>query len=171
MTRTRAREAVVPTTAAMLLASLLLPPTIAQADHHEESSVAAEVKAMILENNRYIRENLEDPPGDTSKLGSMEFWSSGGLMQWTAGDAPASQWESFSLNPKHVHVIELPGGQAAVALYYSEGSMQPKGRPPVSHYMTRVLQVFVKEDGEWRARAGHWSPVAAGAGTSQASLD
>ena len=68
-------------------------------------------------------------------------------------------------------MIELPGGEAAVAMYYSEGGMQPKGGKAIGHYMTRVLQVFVKEDGGWKVRAAHWSPVAAGAGTNQTALD
>ena len=68
-------------------------------------------------------------------------------------------------------MIELPGGEAAVAMYYSEGSMQVTGGPLVSHYLTRVLQVFVKEDGKWVVGAAHWSPVAGGSGTTQTSLD
>ncbi len=61
--------------------------------------------------------------------------------------------------------------EAAVALYYSEGGMQPNGSAPVGHYLTRVLQVFVKENGERVVRAAHWSPIASGSGTSQSSLD
>ena len=109
--------------------------------------------------------------GGVSKHGSLEFWSSGGLLQWIAPDAPVGAFDVFTLTPKHIKVIVLPGGEAAVAMSYSEGSMQPKGAPLVSHYMTRVLQVFVKEDGKWVQRAGHWSPVAAGAGTSQTAVD
>ncbi len=45
--------------------------------------------------------------------------------------------------------------------------MHPKGRAPVTHYLTRVLAVYVKEDGSWKVRAGHWSPLRGGAGTSQ----
>ena len=170
MNRNKAGGPALATTAAALLAVLLLP-SLALAEHHEGSGVADEIKALILENNRYMRENLEDPPGGTSEHGSAEFWSSGGLMQWNAPDGDGSEYESFTLRAKHIKVIELPGGEAAVAMYYAEGAMQPKGRPAVSHYMTRVTQVFVKEDGAWVARAGHWSPIAAGAGTSQASVD
>lgn len=49
--------------------------------------------------------------------------------------------------------------------------MSPKGSSPVDHYMTRVLEVYVKEDGKWVSVAAHWSPIAAGAGTSQTSVD
>ena len=88
-----------------------------------------------------------------------------------AGCVGVSKYESFSITPKHIKVIELPGSEAAVAMYYSEGSMQLKGGPMVSHYMTRVMQLYVKEDGEWKVRAAHWSPVAAGSGTTQSSID
>jgi len=41
----------------------------------------------------------------------------------------------------------------------------------VSHYLTRVTQVYVKEGGSWKIRASHWSPVSGGSGTSQSSLN
>ncbi len=157
--------------AALALAALVLAPGLALADHHEGGDVAAQVTAQIMKDNQYNRENLMDAEGGISMHGSMEYWSSGGLMQWVEPDAPVSNYESFAITPKHIKVIELPGGEAAVAMYYSEGSMQVKGGPLVSHYMTRVMQVYVKEDGGWKVRAAHWSPVAAGSGTTQSSLD
>jgi len=54
-----------------------------------------------------------------------------------------------------------------VAHYYQEAVMQPQGSAKVPDYRTRVTQVFVKEDGEWKIRAAHWSPLVGGAGTSQ----
>ncbi|REJ74488.1 MAG: nuclear transport factor 2 family protein [Acidobacteria bacterium] len=153
------------------LAAMLLVAAPMAAESHAEGSVAAEIKALIMEDNAYTRENLMDREGGVSKDGSLEFWSSGGLLQKTAADEPPSQYEAFAITPKHIQVVELPGGEAAVAMYYSEGSMHPKGSSPVGHYMTRVTQVYVKEDGKWVIRAAHWSPVAAGSGTSQTSLD
>lgn len=155
---------------ALTLAALLLAPVGAWADD-AEGGVAAEIKAKIMADNAYLRENLMDPEGGTSKEGSLEFWSSGGLLQWVSADAPRAEYEAFTLTPKHIKVIELPGGESAVALYYSEGSMHPKGRAPIANYLTRVLQVFVKEDGEWVSRASHWSAVQGGAGTSQSSIN
>lgn len=103
-----------------------------------------------------------DQAGGVSKDGSLEFWSSGGLMQWAPADAPISEYEHFSIAPKHIKGIELPGGEAAVAMYYSEGAMQLKGGEMVSHYMTRMLEVYVKEDGQWMVarRTGRRSPAA-----------
>ena len=68
---------------------------------------------------------------------------------------------------KHIEVVILAPEKAAVALYYSEGYLKPKGSKAVDHYLTRVSQAFVKENGEWRTRTSHWSPVKGGYGTSQ----
>lgn len=156
--------------AAVCALALLLVPALAQAED-AEGGAAAEIKAAIMAGNAYAKEHLMDEAGGVSKDGSVEFWSSGGLMQWAPPDASPSEYEHFSLTPKHIKVIELPGGEAAVAMYYSEGSMHPKGSAAVSNYRTRVLQVYVKEDGKWVVRAAHWSPILGGSGTSQSSVD
>jgi hypothetical protein len=39
----------------------------------------------------------------------------------------------------------------------------------VSHYLTRVTQVLVKEAGKWKIRSSHWSAITGGSGTSQAA--
>ncbi len=149
---------------------LLALPGLALASQHE-GGAAAEITAMILADSEYVRANLKDSEGGVSQHGSVEFWSSGGLIQQVAPNSNIAEYESVSLTPKHIQVIELPGGESAVAMYYSEGSMTPKGGKTVDHYMTRVLQVYVKENGKWVVRAAHWSPIAAGAGTNQTSLD
>ena len=159
-------------TAAILLAlaALMLPGSI-QASNHEESAVAAEIKALIMEANAFTNKNLRDPDGGVSKDGSLQFWSSGGLIQWVAPDSSPSDYDHSSIVAKHIEVIELPGGEAAAAMYYAEGSFQVKGMSAVDHYMTRVLEIYVKEDGKWVSRASHWSPIAAGSGTNQSSVD
>ncbi len=157
------------TAATVALAVLALLPGAAEAG--DEGGVAAEIKALIKEGNAYTREHGKDQEGGISKNGAVHFWSSGGLMQWVAPNSQPSEYEYFSTTPKHIKVIELPGGEAAVAMYYSEGSFQVKGRPAVGHYMTRVLEVYIKEDGKWVNRAAHWSPIAAGGGTNQTSVD
>lgn len=106
-----------------------------------------------------------------SKDGSLEFWSSGGFLQEVTADTEPDEYESFNIDAKHIHVITLVPGQAAVAQYYSEGLMAPKGSTAVSNYRTRATQVFVKEGSKWKVRAAHWSPIAAGSGTSQTAVD
>jgi hypothetical protein len=154
----------------MALAALMLPGSV-RASSHEESGAAAEIKALIMEGNAYATEHLMDKEGGVSEHGALQFWSSGGLMHWVGPDSPVSKYEHSSIEAKHIKVMELPGGEAAVAMYYSEGSFKVKGQDAVDHYMTRALEVYVKEDGEWVVRASHWSPIAAGSGTSQTSVD
>lgn len=147
------------------LFALALQPAVVMAD------TADEVKAEIISSNAYTRKNLKDMPDTIASKGAIEFWSSGGLVQNVGADAPASSYESFALTPKHIQVITLEEGKSAVAMYYSEGSFHENGGSAVAHYMTRVTEVYVKEGGKWKIRAAHYSPIAAGSGTSQTSID
>lgn len=149
----------------LVLVALLCVPVIAMADSHEDA-VVSEVKKTILDGLAKVRETKMADPAEVSKHGSLEFWSSGGLIQFSAPDAEPSEYEVFNISAKHIEVIPL-GEDAAVAMFYNEGTIQPKGFDKVSTYRTRVLTVYVKEDGAWKQRAGHWSPLAGGAGTSQ----
>jgi len=63
--------------------------------------------------------------------------------------------------------VVLVEGQAAIAHFYQEAMMQPIGLPVVPNYRARVTQAFVKEEGNWKIRAAHYSPLIGGAGTSQ----
>ncbi len=90
------------------------------------------------------------------------------MLLLSSPEDPPIEYEMFGVEPKHVEVIVL-SEDAAVALYYAEGSMQPKGRAVVPRYLTRVMEVYVREDGVWKARAGHWSPLQGGGGTSRAT--
>jgi hypothetical protein len=149
----------------ILLVGSMLAPMAATAD------TAEEIEALIMQDNADSRANLAASGEGISKHGSLEFWSSGGLMQYVPTDAPGNTWDHFALTPKHIKVVTLVEDQAAVAMYYSEGSFHETGQQPVSHYMTRVTIAFVKEDGEWKQRAAHFSPIAAGQGTRQTALD
>lgn len=132
-----------------------------------DAQTEQEVEQTIRDGYAYLVANLKDQPDAYSKDGAIEFWSSGGLMQEIGASGRPGEWDSFNLAPKHIRVLTLVPGQAAVAHFYSEGSMKPKGYPAVNHYLTRVTQVYVKESGGWKVRSSHWSPVAGGSGTSQ----
>jgi len=125
---------------------------------------------QIMASNNYVNKNKTNM-SEYSKDGALEFWSSGGLLHEVGSDGRSDEYESFNMNIKHVEVLILVPKKAAVAMYYSEGSLTPKGSKPVGHYMTRVTQAFVKENGEWRIRASHWSPIMGGAGTSQTATN
>ena len=125
---------------------------------------------QIMASNDYVNKNKTNM-SEYSKDGALEVWSSGGLLHEVGPGGRSDEYESFNMSIKHVEVLILVPKKAAVAMYYSEGSMTPKGSKPVGHYMTRVTQAFVKENGEWRVRASHWSPIMGGAGTSQTATN
>lgn len=132
-----------------------------------QASTEAEIRSLVEANIAYTNEQLSQDPNRISKYGSREFFSSGGLLNTIQPGNDVSDFEYFSGSVKHIEVVVLVEGQAAVAHYYQEASMKPKGLPAVPNYRTRVTQAFVKEDGEWRIKAAHWSPLQGGAGTSQ----
>ncbi len=148
---------------ALLFAGLLAAPTLAAAQSQTEREVIQE----ILAGYEYSNKNLNTEPASYSKLGALEFWSSGGLLQEVTPDGRQVPFASLNIQPRHIRVITLVEGRAAVAMFYSEGSMEPQGFEAVPNYRTRVTQVFVKEDGRWRVRASHWSALRGGAGTTQ----
>lgn len=147
----------------LLFAGLLAVPALAAAQTQTEREVIQE----ILASSRYSNQNLTTEPESYSRLGALEFWSSGGLLQEISREGRLDRFVALNVQPKHIRVITLVEGQAAVAMFYSEGSLHPEGAAPVPNYRTRVTQVFVKEDGRWRVRASHWSALGAGAGTTQ----
>lgn len=151
----------------MLIVGLV---TFAAAPAHADEATEKEVKQAIIDANDYTKENLEGQEDTVSSEGSMEFWSSGGLLHKVPAGLAPQEFESFNIDVKHIKVITLVPGQAAVAQYYSEGSMQGKGEAAVHGYRTRATQVFVKEDGKWKIRAAHWSPIAGGKGTSSVAV-
>ena len=129
-----------------------------------------DIKKQIMDNNEYFRKNKRGAD-EYSNLGALEFWSSGGLMQKVESNERPELYDYANLDVKHIEVIVLVPKKAAVAMYYSEGSLKPKNSAAVGHYLTRVTRAYIKEDGQWRVRASHWSPVMGGSGTSQTSFD
>ena len=129
-----------------------------------------DIKQQIYDNLEYFNKNGTSP-NEYSEKGALEFWSSGGLMQEISPKMQPSVYESVNLKYKHMEVIVLVPKKAAVAMYYSEGSLKPQNSPAVNHYLTRVTQALVKEDGKWKIRASHWSPVKGGSGTTATTLD
>ena len=151
----------------IVIGVLAFAGALAQADSATEEAV----KKTIIDGTAYVKKNLKDQEDTVAQNGSLEFWSSGGFLQKVEAGTKPDEYESVNIDAKHIHVITLVPGEIAVAQYYSEGSMVPKGSAAVSNYRTRATQVFVKENGKWKVRAAHWSPIAAGSGTSQTAVN
>ena len=131
------------------------------------ADTATEVRQVILDELAHMNQELNQDPMRLSKDGSKEFFSSGGLLNHLERTSGGNTFEMFEGSIKHIEVVVLVEGQAAVAHFYQEAMMQPTGLPAVPNYRTRVTQIFVKEEGDWKIRAAHWSPLMGGAGTSQ----
>jgi len=151
----------------LLAAALAVFPALTYA----QSQTEAEVTQTILDAYEYTNTHQRSPEGDYSMEGAFEFWSSGGLLNEIPAGTRPDEFEAINLRAKHIQVTTLVEGQAAVAHFYSEGSLTPKGASAINNYITRVTQVYVKEDGAWRIRASHWSPLTGGSGTTQTVLD
>ena len=150
-----------------LTAILAFGVTIAHADEATEQ----EIIKTIMDGNAYVKKNLRGMDDTVAEEGSLEFWSSGGLLQEVGADTPPQEFDAINLNAKHITVITLVPGQVAVAQYYSEGMMSPKNSSAVNNYLTRVTEVYVKEGGKWKTRAAHYSRITGGAGTSQTAVN
>ena len=135
------------------------------------ADTATEVRQAVLDHLAHMNQELNQDPMRLSKDGSKEFFSSGGLLNHLDRTSGGNTFEMFQGSIKHIEVVVLVEGQAAVAHFYQQAMMQPTGLPAVPNYRTRVTQIFVKEEGGWKIRAAHWSPLMGGAGTSQTVIN
>ena len=149
------------------VSSLALTFTLSALSSTVMADTASEVRQVILDDLAHANQELNQDPMRLSKDGSKEFFSSGGLLTYLDRTSGGNTFEMFEGSIKHIEVVVLVEGQAAVAHFYQEAMMKPTGLPVVPNYRTRVTQVFVKEEGDWKIRAAHWSPLMGGAGTSQ----
>ena len=147
--------------------SLALTLTLSVLSSTVMADTATEVRQVVLDHMAHMNQELNQDPMRLSKDGSKEFFSSGGLLNYLDRTSGGNTFEMFEGSIKHIEVVVLVEGQAAVAHFYQEAMMQPTGLPAVPNYRTRVTQIFVKEEGDWKIRAAHWSPLMGGAGTSQ----
>ena len=149
------------------VSSLALTFTLSALSSTVMADTASEVRQVILDDLAHANQELNQDPMRLSKDGSKEFFSSGGLLNHLDRTSGGNTFEMFEGSIKHIEVVVLVEGQAAVAHFYQEAMMKPTGLPVVPNYRTRVTQIFVKEEGGWKIRAAHWSPLMGGAGTSQ----
>jgi hypothetical protein len=145
-----------------------------QGDPHEATQAQKDesaVRDFIEDAWRAEKKNMKVDIGNLSSKGSVEFFSSGGLLQELSPQMDVVEYEIFTVVPKHVHCVSLVPGKAVVAMYYAEGAEQFKGQSLVPKKLVRITQVYVKEDGAWKIRAAHWSPLTGGQGTSNTSVE
>jgi hypothetical protein len=154
----------------ILLNTLIIAFVLSTSAFSQTNSVTNEIKALILEDQRIANESNEQIL-NYSEQGALEFWSSGGLLHTMTNELQVNRFDDISLQAKHIEVISIANGEAAVAMYYNEGSLKPLNGASVSHYLTRITQVFVKENDKWVVVAAHYSPVTGGSGTSQSSVE
>ena len=107
-----------------------------------QASVEDAVRQTILDQYAFGRDNLRDSEGAYSREGSVEVWSSGGLLQQIPTDTPPAEYTFNTLTPKHITVIPI-GADAAVVHMYVEGGFQAEGQEPVTNYLTRGTLVMV----------------------------
>ena len=143
--------------------------SIARADHHSDSEDIQEVTKAVHQMYE-LANNLKSWQSMISSKGSHHFFSSGGLLNFITNDTEFGTIEKNTIRPKHITILPVEPGKVAVAMFYAEGSEKLKGSSPVDHYMTRASVVFVKEEGSWKIRSMHWSPIAGGQGTSSVSM-
>ena len=144
------------------VSSLALTLTLSVLSSTVMADTASEVRQVVLDQVAHMNQELTQDPMRLSKDGSIEFFSSGGLLTYLDRTSGGNTFEMFEGSIKHIEVVVLVEGQAAVAHFYQEAMMQPTGLPAVPNYRTRVTQVFVKEEGDWKIRAAHWSPLMGG---------
>lgn len=154
-------------TTLICLAFLMVP--MASYGQTQAQNDVNEIKALILDEQ--AKANAGNYENNYSSEGAIEFWSSGGLMIEIQPDGRDFNGGEQNLTRKHIEVISLVPGKAAVAFYYSEGSIKPKNSDAVKVYRTRVSQTFVKEGDDWKIRSTHWSPMSGGSGTTQVAND
>ena len=156
--------------ALVLVAAVLSSLTLLPAAAVGQAGVENAVRQTILDSYAFGRESLRDSEDFYSRDGSVEFWSSGGLLQHVPTDVSLQEYVFNTLTPKHIMVIPL-SAEAAVVHMYVEGGYQAEGEQPVPNYLTRGTLVMVLEDGDWVSRAAHWSPIRGGTGTSDTAIE
>ena len=150
---------------AAVLSSLTLVPAAAIG----QAGIEDAVRQTIIDQYAFARENHRQAEGRISRDGSVVFRSSGGLLQQMPTDPPTRDFVFNTQTPKHITVIPL-NADAAVVHMYIEGGSQIVGQAPIPNYLVRATLIMVREGGEWKQRAAHWSPIQGGTGTNEPAV-
>ena len=137
-----------------------LPAVYSARDVLPESEMANELKKRIEMVFGSWRQNRRTLAGSNG----LHVFNSNGGMLIEMSPVQTVEFAVVDLQPRDIHIVPLVDGEAAVAIFYVEGSLQVEGGPLVSNYRTRVSQTFVKEFGEWHCKTEHWSKMAGAGG-------
>lgn len=130
------------------------------ADSH--SSATDEVLALVEKNWEARNNNDYKTQRDLTSDG-MHFNANSNGTFFYAGAKPSLEEMSENLAGKYDVSVVHPNAVAlsdtvVLARYYLEGSISVEDRT-VSNYRTRVSHIWVKEDGEWKSKSWHFSPL------------
>ena len=96
--------------------------------------------------------------GDSN--GSFWYMQESTVAAVTEGQTPNNE---FNFKPRYIKIDVLEKDRVAIAYYYLVGSYSINGQEK-NDYRTRVSQVFVKEEGGWKIKSGHFTPLYSGSG-------
>ena len=147
----------------MLFSSLVITTGLLLAD--DKSEVADVVNKHWQYQNakdwgKYVGTMHSEGTMDGDSNGSFWYRRQATVASVTEGQSPENE---FNFIPRYIEVDILEKGKVAVAYYYLVGSYNINGVQK-NDYRTRVSQIFVKEKGNWKVKAGHFTPLHSGSG-------
>ena len=130
------------------------------ADNH--SSATDEVLALVEKNWEARNNNDYKTQLDLTTAG-MHFNANSNGTFFYAEEKPSLEEITENLAGEYDVAVMHPNAVAlsdtvVLARYYLEGSMSV-GDVSVNNYRTRVTHIWVKEDGEWKSKSWHFSPL------------
>jgi len=147
----------------MLFSSLIITTGLLLAD--DKSEVADVVNKHWQYQNakdwkKYVGTLHSEGTMDGDSNGSFWYRREATVSAVTEGQSPENE---FNFTARYIEVDILEKGKVAVAYYYLVGSYNINGVQK-NDYRTRVSQIFVKEKGSWKVKAGHFTPLHSGSG-------
>jgi hypothetical protein len=147
----------------MLFSALCITTSLLLAD--DKSEVADVVNKHWQYQNakdwkKYVGTLHSEGTMDGDSNGSFWYRREATVASVTEGQSPENE---FNFTPRYIEVDIFEKGKVAVAYYYLVGSYTINGVQK-NDYRTRVSQIFVKEKGNWKVKAGHYTPLHSGSG-------
>ena len=109
---------------------------------------------------KYVGTLYSDGTMNGDSNGSFWYMQESTVAAVTEGQAPSNE---FNFKPRYIKIDVLEKDRVAIAYYYLVGSYSINGQEK-NDYRTRVSQVFVKEEGGWKIKSGHFTPLYSGSG-------